>query len=607
MLCTECDNDSFEEDDDGFFYCQHCHVKSNDIIAIGVDESLYKRTDTRNRPPQDDFEPKDLSYEAYYKETRDRYVKGFLSMVTYQCDAFVERFNVTPLIVGLVGPICLRFVALSGVFDNDWADKAIRNSEGSKKSIFFIGEIGAKLMSKVECFVCFVETEGEVREAKLRNRHKGEPRSFDGKRAVTIWISQLRKSLPLSSSLAISFLACHKAGSPVLPTDIVRWAQEGKVPYLSTFLEIQTQMGVRSKACPVEASVMFRPVEIVSARSLEARAASIADVIGLPLPPVNFYGIALNYLKRLSMAEDKVLDVVRLIQNWSMPSELYLSKNELRLPTRVCVMSIVIVAIRMLYNINGFGVREQSLDVVSRREAYVVSEELDSPVYEKKATEFDTEELLKNLEAKCDANSGTVEHEKDLLSYLSHGKNELFTGLEQASADDTYITVDKLWNGYMQDKELKQSETPLKRGRDWENDQPLNQLSLDETKFRNGNNPCTSGNMSMEHDRNQEEEAKERAISRLITEMRGDSFCYIPPRVKVKKQEYLHYTRRKEDGGLIYAAHADYYILLRACAGVAEIDVRNMHRGVLSFERRLGLIEKKLEQVLHIKPQVMNL
>lgn len=33
------------------------------------------------------------SYEDYYKETRDRYVKG-----TYQCDALVEKFNVTPLI-----------------------------------------------------------------------------------------------------------------------------------------------------------------------------------------------------------------------------------------------------------------------------------------------------------------------------------------------------------------------------------------------------------------------------------------------------------------------------------------------------------------------------
>lgn len=39
-------------------------------------------------------------------------------------------------------------------------------------------------------------------------------------------------------------------------------------------------------------------------------------------------------------------------------------------------------------------------------------------------------------------------HKKDLLSFLSHGKNELFAGVEAASADDTYRNVDSLWNGY---------------------------------------------------------------------------------------------------------------------------------------------------------------
>lgn len=34
------------------------------------------------------------------------------------------------------------------------------------------------------------------------------------------------------------------------------------------------------------------------------------------------------------------------------------------------------------------------------------------------------------------------------MSFLSHGKNELFAGVEAASADDTYRNVDNLWNGY---------------------------------------------------------------------------------------------------------------------------------------------------------------
>ena len=290
---------------------------------------------------------------------------------------------------------------------------------------------------------------GEVKDTKRPKTHKAEPCNLDGKRAVTIWFSMLKMTMPLSSSLVISFLACHQAGAPVLPTDIVRWAREGKLPYLSCFLDIREQMGERSAACPVKVSIMARPFQVISAQMLEARASVIADTIGLPLPPVNFYGIASNYIKQLSIPEDKILDLARLIQNWSLPPELYLSTNEQKLPSRVCVMSILIVAIRMLYNINGLGVWERSLGFVNASDG---DSETNSGTAEK-ATEFDTQELLKNLEAKYhEVAAETLESEKDLVSYLSLGKNEFFAGLEEDSPDDTYRIVDNLWNGYPKDE-----------------------------------------------------------------------------------------------------------------------------------------------------------
>ncbi|XP_010514064.1 PREDICTED: TATA box-binding protein-associated factor RNA polymerase I subunit B-like [Camelina sativa] len=675
IICKECDNEAFDEGEDGFFYCQRCGVMVDDMIQTGVDDgdligeggdtqgamynNLHRRIiphlitpsqprytqetmlysqfrshleslsqvpksgiekkdlfrEVKREPesyPEDepgDFGAEPLSYEDYYDEARDRYVKAFLMMVTSQCDALVDKFNVTPLIIGLVGPICLRYVALSGVYDDDWADNAIRDSERQS------------------------EDGGELKDAKRPKTYRAEPRNLDGKRAVTIWVGMLKKTLPLSRSLAISFLACHKAGATVLPTDIVRWAREGKLPYLSYFLEIREKMGERSAACPVKTSIMARPFQILSAQMLESRAALIADFIGLPLPPVNFFGIASNYLKRLSIPEDKILDVVRLIQNWSMPPELYLSKNELKLPTRVCVMSILIVAIRMLYNINGFGVWERSLGLVNASEEDLVSEEFDSSVHDEeevsetnlaaaessdvtKATKFDTEELLKNLEAKYYevAASETLESERDLLSYLSIGKNEFFAGLEEDLPNDTYRTVDNLWNSYPNDEELDRFRTPSKRGRDREDDLSLNQLSID------GSSPSRSNeSVSMDIDlsseqqvssspenHHQEETLKERAMKRLTTDMGENLFCYIPPRVKIKRLDYLQYVRKKEDGALIYAAHADYYILLRACAKVVEVDVRNMHRGVLNFERRLAWIEKRIDQVLYLTPPFMT-
>ncbi|CAH8301403.1 unnamed protein product [Eruca vesicaria subsp. sativa] len=629
MICDGCENNTFEEED-GFFYCLNCGDRAADIIATVADDEdiggegrvgtysqantrrlatqptatpshpeetnrysqfrsqLKSATKTPQQPTRDDIgaptDPEDfggeavpLSYEDCYQQTRERYASGLIMMMTYQCDALVDKFYVTPLIIGLVPEIFLRFLAVSGAFDQDWADNAIRDSE---------------LQSQ--------ETNGEVRESKKRSRKKGkgddsEHRSFDGKRAVMIWLSQLRNSLPLSSSLAISFLACHNAGAPVLPTDIVRWAREGKLPYQSCFVKIQEQMGERTAACPVGASVMFSPDEILSAHKLEAQAASIADVIGLVLPPVNFYAIALNYLKRLSVPEDKVVDLVRLIHYWAMPSEIYLSKSQHRLPSRVCVMSVLVVAIRMLYNINGFGMWEQSLDDAAASETEESGDDDGELTQVKKATEFDTKELMKTLERKyyeldAETNDG---FETDLLSYLSHGKNEIFAGLEAASADDTYRTVGKLWNSYQ--KVDEESETPIKRGRDT----PCSSNAT--TSETRSMEPSLEYSPSPDH-HDEEDGSKERAISRLIADMGENFFVYIPPRVKVKRQGYIQYVRKKEDGALTYAVHADYYILLRVCARVAEIDARNMHRGVLSFERRLAWIEKRIDHVLHQTP-----
>ena len=192
MICNGCDNDEFEEED-GFFYCLQCGVRADDIIATAVDDedfvgdgrggATYSQLNTRRVTTQPTATPsqhleetnrysqfrsqlksaskitqpnggvgggndvgvptdpedfgggggeeavKALSYEDCYQQTRERYANGLIMMITYQCDALVEKFNVTPLIIGLVGPICLRFLALSGAFDQDWADNAIRDSE----------------------------------------------------------------------------------------------------------------------------------------------------------------------------------------------------------------------------------------------------------------------------------------------------------------------------------------------------------------------------------------------------------------------------------------------------------------------------------------------
>ncbi|KAK3002327.1 hypothetical protein RJ639_021582, partial [Escallonia herrerae] len=60
--------------------------------------------------------------------------------------------------------------------------------------------------------------------------------------------------------------------------------------------------------------------------------------------------------------------------------------------------------------------------------------------------------------------------------------------------------------------------------------------------------------------------------------------------------------RKRDDGAFTYAVHADYYILLRSCARVVKVDGRSLHFGVLSFEKRLDWLEKRIDHCLRMNP-----
>jgi len=83
------------------------------------------------------------------------------------------------------------------------------------------------------------------------------------------------------------------------------------------------------------------------------------------------------------------------------------------------------------------------------------------------------------------------------------------------------------------------------------------------------------------------------AMQMLKSEMQDHGFHYMPPRKPRKSDGYLRYRRRRLN------AHADYFMLLRAFAKLAEIDIRIMHISVLKLERRLACIEERIERSLN--------
>ncbi|XVE91490.1 hypothetical protein REPUB_Repub01dG0014700 [Reevesia pubescens] len=693
--CNMCGNVGMADGSDGYYYCLRCGSQADDIIDTGVaDEdfvekgsqagALYLASHTRHArqpvtpaTPISQFNPqsqqfwsnlaqehrgrddnqdgmgKDAGldgvgptgtsdfgsysvygycYEDYYREIRNRYVMGLQMMIEAQCEALVEKFNVKPLICGIVGPIWLRFLAMTRVFDDGWADEAIHQSE--------------------------IQKSGEAQDFKPPARYKAEPHNIHGQRAIIIWLKYLRKKIPLSCSLAVSFLGCHVAREAVLPTDIIKWSVEGELTYFDAFVEIEKRIGQSLPPFPLSLRSMFRPSHAVSAQKLESLAATVAQCIGLNLPPVNFYEIASRYLKELSLPVEKILPHACHIHEWVMPPELRLSTNNNGLPTRVYVMSILIVAIRILYNLNGLGVWEKSLsthNLPSKYNEAVSKDPANSPKVRGTAengstsphsvddmvtsstrntlhdhdSKFDATVLLCNLEARyneIDNPYGGVKYlSKTMPSYLQFCQDVVFAGSELPV--DFYheekSLIDKFWDYYQKEKDSEPAEDVGERYRN-ANDtvHKVNKVVRDNECH---SNPSHDGRTSHEdsslhihldvdhsslisekHEKSESsgkvsaETSKHRAIRLMKRNMEENRFSYIPPRVKLKRLDYLHYARKRDGGAMTYVAHADYYILLRSCARVADVDMRNMHVGILSMERRLAWLEKRIDHCLHL-------
>ncbi|CAL1379235.1 unnamed protein product [Linum trigynum] len=638
-VCQVCGGRSFYEND-GFYYCQECSSQAQGIMLTDVaDEDFFDKTGggggglysarfTRRSQPtlsqgteanftsqlwyQFSQEPEDfaakatgtLDYEDYFNEVRIRYIMGIQWMIQLQCEALVENFGVSPLICGIASAVWLRLVVVAGVFKDGWANATLTESE--------------------------IQNRGEPYDSKDHRKRSNEPHNAYGQRAVMVWFRSLRKVIPLDYSLAICFLACHVAREAVLPTDIVKWSLEGKIPFFAAHVEIEKRFEQPSLACPISSSLMFRPSQPVPFQKLEAMAASISELIGLSLPPVNFYAVASCYLNQLSVPGEKILPHACHIYEWSMPPDLWLSTNELRIPTRVCVMSILIVAIRMLYNLNGFGAWERSLSKcvpsgvrgdADRDTGYLSDEMPDSSekmvINERvvQGLKFDSGELLRNLESKYSEIGEPCEFAKDLPSYLQYCNDVVFAGGGSSSQDqrEEEELIEKLWNYYQNAKDCESREEEpemhsytVNKKRSTSDDDGYIPTQPVPRQFREMSNESPSPHSSNNHgsdsplqDSDNTDTSEEIALRKLKTDMEENHFCYIPPRVNAKRSGYLQYARKQEEGILRYVAHADYYILLRSCAKVAHVDIRIMHIAVLGLERRLAWLEKRIHHCLH--------
>ncbi|CAI9266301.1 unnamed protein product [Lactuca saligna] len=489
LECQVCGFVGLDDGSDGFFYCQRCGSQADGIrdTAVDDDEMLLTKENvggivqrrvamvkpeplSQSQPPSQFWEtlrtqenddddddgvgptepidfgrgPRTLSYEDYYSEIRMRYVMGVQIMIELQVKALVEKFNVCPIIVDMVEPIWLRFVASTKLFSDDWADEVINESES--------------------------QVQGETEAVAPNAKHKSEPHNILGKRSVMIWY---RSTITLYFYSEAGIISCFNCS--------FHW------------------IGITSG-------------QLLWSCCLESLAASIAHSIGK---------WEKGLVKRKDGKESKILD-----KTAESESE---SESE-------CKMSSL-------------------------------SNNLVSESYDKrlpKQSNLDATEILLLLESK--------------YSQLIDKSDQI---------------IEDLWNYYHKEEEDHKPSSPSSNCGSHKRPFDFTETNMKKLKKSKDENDDKISN----------ETQKEKAIRRMISNMEEKRFCYIPPRTKIKRpDDYLHYTRKKDDGNYTYASHVDYYILLRSCARVGRLDVRVMHGAVLSFERRLAWLEKNIDQCVKEMP-----
>ncbi|KAG8067820.1 hypothetical protein GUJ93_ZPchr0005g14285 [Zizania palustris] len=424
LVCEHCGHGSeYGPDDaeDGFFACRQCsaiHTSTQHTAADPYDLPIVGNLSVRRRATQptptpkaftpkpfptphsapaaasafDEFgepsEPRDFAPGAgvwgepeYLGERiRWRYVRGLQVILQRQLEVLVERHRVGSLVCGLAGTIWLRWVAASEVFDEMWAQKVL--DEMAER----------KAMDKAA-----------AAESQKHSAGGDEQKNLDVKFELEV------DTLPPKDQRRVEFFFLRS-----LRTMLPVWATEAKLPYMEVFTEVDRLLGSSVNDCPLDSRQLFRPTRVIGAWQLEAAAGSIAQKIGLCLPSVNFYSIAQRFLKELSLPIERILPYACRIYEWAMPAELWLSSNPARVPTRVSVMAIIIVALRILYGINGQGIWESIAHTGS------------AAAYDKIDVGHD--------------------YSVELRSYLKYCKDVVFTGIT-FSVEEEHL-VDIFWDMY---------------------------------------------------------------------------------------------------------------------------------------------------------------
>ena len=123
-LATQASQLATQED---LAYFQSSQFQSQYLSQFGDDTLPFSQGANASQMPgstQSELEELELS-----GRVRKVYVEGVQMLVQMQCEALVQKFGVTPLVCGILGPVWMKFVGSTCVYEKGWAEEALLVAE----------------------------------------------------------------------------------------------------------------------------------------------------------------------------------------------------------------------------------------------------------------------------------------------------------------------------------------------------------------------------------------------------------------------------------------------------------------------------------------------
>ncbi|CAL8468416.1 g7956 [Coccomyxa elongata] len=166
-----------------------------------------------------------------------------------------------------------------------------------------------------------------------------------------VWRTALKaavwKALHPDTMLAVVFLGIWFLREAVTPMDMLRWASDGRLPFLNLpALSAELLQSAQEAGCTLPPSLL-QPTGVMSVQGLVAMAAQIGSRLQMRLPPVNAGALLHRYIQDLALPEELAPAALRLFDIYMSGSPQVWLQDDIFLHPYAHLMAVLLVTLKL--------------------------------------------------------------------------------------------------------------------------------------------------------------------------------------------------------------------------------------------------------------------